>query len=304
MRARARATAATVAALVLASAAATATDGDLSASADAAALARAVALNLAQPDVMAPAALDSVLAAQRHLPAPARVADWARRYLEEAPTEYRFGLATGGYVDQGLLVPGLRHDCISLLYRTTELARARDARDAVRLALAVRFAGAAPREVVGPDGRADYDHPRHLDFALDMVRSGHWGRDITATLAGAVLDSAGSARYAPGSFAYLPSRAVAAVEASLREGDLVWLVLDPNDRRALALRREHGPVIGHAGIVLRRGGEVWMVHAASRPLAPWYDRTGVVAVPLLEYLQRVERYAGVVVTRLATDPAE
>lgn len=269
---------------------------------DDAAIARAVAFNLAQPDLMPPAALDSLLAAEQDLPTPVRAGLWARRYLAAPQIEYRFGLAAGGYATAGLLVPGLRHDCISLVYRVTELARARDRRDAVRLALALRFAGAAPCQVVDEDGRVDYDHPQHLDFALDMVRSGHWGRDITPAMAGAVRDSVGSARFAPGSFHYLPTAALAA--ADLQEGDLAWLVLDPAHPAARRQRLEHGLVIGHAGVVIRHEGELWLVHAASRPLRPWYDRTGVVGAPLHAYLQRVERYGGVLVTRLDDEQAE
>lgn len=270
------------------------------------ALQRAVAFNLAQPDLMSQTAFDSLLLAEQHLPVPVRIGHWARRYRQAPQTEYRFGLAAGGYVDKGLLVPGLVHDCISFVYRTSELARARDARDAIQLALALRFAGATFAEVVGSDGRVDYDHPSHLDYSLDMIRSGHWGRDVTATFVGAVLDTVGSARFEPGSFLYLPTAALAeaapaaaAVAGStLQEGDLVWLVLDARNPRALALRREHGIVIGHAGVLVLEDGEIWLIHAASRPLTPWYDRAGVVGVPLLEYLRRVERYGGIVVTRL------
>lgn len=259
------------------------------------ALDRAIELNLAVPDVLAPAALDSVIAAERELPVPARIGRWARRYLAWPDTEYRFGLAAGGYAAEGLLVAGPRLDCISLLYRVTELAQAADARDAIRLALASRFAGAVPDSVVGADGRVDYDRPEHLDYSLDMIRSGRWGEDVTAGFTGAVLDTLGSARYPRGSFRYLPS--AVATTAELQDGDLVWLVLNPDDPAARALRDESGLVIGHVGIVIRDGGAPQLVHAASRPLPGQYDRTGVVSVPLAAYLERVERYAGIVVTR-------
>jgi hypothetical protein len=268
--------------------------------ADQEALGRVLALNLVQLDLFAPAALDSVLKTERLHTVPARIAGWARRYLDAPVTEYRFGLAEGGYVDRGLIVPGLRHDCISFVYRTTELARARDAHDAVRLALSTRFAGAACAEIIDAEGRADYDHPAHLDYSLDMIRSGLWGRDVTETLAGAVLDTTGSSRYPPRSFVFLTEAALAS--ADLREGDLVWLVLDPEHPAARALRDKHGVVIGHAGIVLIEDGTPWLAHAASRPLQPWYDRGGIVKVPLKEYLRRVERYCGLVVTRLGDSP--
>jgi hypothetical protein len=260
-------------------------------------LARAVAFNLIQPDVASVAVIDSLLRAEQGLPTAARIGTWARRYAAAPGTAYRFGLAAGGYVDRGLLVPGLVHDCISLVYRVSELARVQTARHAIELALATRFAGADPDAVIDQTGRVDYDHPAHLDYSLDMIRSGHWGQDITTAFAGAERDTLGSARYAPGSFHYLPARVLAG--ADLHEGDLLWLVLNPADVAANRLRQEHGPVIGHAGIVIRRDGAVWMVHAASRPLSPWYERAGVVAVPLAEYLRRVDRYDAVVVTRFA-----
>jgi hypothetical protein len=258
-------------------------------------LERAVAHNLAVPDVASPAVMDSLLAAEQGLPTAARVGLWARRYLAWDATEYRFGLAEGGYVAEGLLVPGRRHDCISLLYRTTELARAADARDAVRLALSLRFAGADPELVVAPDGRVDYERPEHLDYSLDMVRSGHWGRDVTASLPGAAPDREGSSRYPAGSFVAVPAASLD--PEVLREGDLAWLVLDPADEAARRLREEHGLVIGHVGIVIVEAGEPWLVHAASRPLPGWYERAGVASVPLAVYLERVERYGAVIVTR-------
>ena len=56
------------------------------------------------------------------------------------------------------------------------------------------------------------------------------------------------------------------------------------------------PCYGESAQVLE-AGEVWLVHAASSPLSGWYDKAGVVRVPLRVYLQRVERYGGVIVTR-------
>jgi len=253
--------------------------------------------NLAVPTVAPPARLDSLLAAEQDLPAPARVGRWARRFLAWGQAEYRFGPAAGGYVAEGRLVPGRTQDCISLLYRLTELALATDARDAVHLALARRFAGASPDSVVGPDGRVDYDHPAHLDYSLDMIRSGLWGRDVTADLSGARPDGHATPRYPAGSYRWVPGLLLRPEE--LREGDIAWFVLDPLDPAASALRRDHGLVIGHVGVVIRDGGVPWLVHAASRPLPGFYDAPGIVRVPLAAYLERVDRYGGVIVTRLA-----
>ena len=132
-------------------------------------------------------------------------------------------------------------------------------------------------------------------MALDMVRSDHWGRDITPGLTGARPDSAGSSRYPAGSFITVPEAAL--VEDELREGDIAWMVLDPAHEAAGKLRWEYGLVIGHIGIVIIEEGRPWLVHAASSGLEGWYEGGTVVTVPLVEYLRRVERYSAILVTR-------
>ena len=258
-----------------------------------------LARNLAADELLPAAAMDSVLAAETDLPVGRRLGGWARRFLADGGVIYRFGPAAGGYVAEGLLVSDHRQDCVSLVYRCSELARAADRHDAVAVAVRTRFAGAPLDSLADRDGRVDYDRPEHLDFSLDMIRSGHWGRDLTPDLAGAVPDTAGSSRYRPGSFVYLPTAALAGgAGTALREGDIVWLVLDPRDEAGRRLR-QLGLVIGHLGIVILEQGRPWLVHAASRGLPGRYEGGTVVAVPLVEYLQRVDRFCGLLVTRLS-----
>jgi pimeloyl-ACP methyl ester carboxylesterase len=256
---------------------------------------RAVRLGMESPSLHGPELEDSLLASQVDLPLSLRVGQWARRFEEAEEVAYLFGLAEGGYVSEGSLVDDRRQDCVSLMYRVSELARARDRQDAVAWALRTRFAGAPLDAIVDDAGRVDYDHPDHLDFSLDMVRSGLWGVDVTARLTGATPDTVGSSRYAAGSFSVVPAAALVASE--LAEGDIVWLVLDPDDPKAAAMRRDHGLVIGHIGLVIVAEGRPWLVHAASSDLEGWYEGGTVVKVPLAEYLARVERYGAVMVTR-------
>ncbi len=157
------------------------------------------------------------------------------------------------------------------------------------------FPGAPRDSLIDEDGKVDYDRPEHLDYSLDMVRTGHWGDDITNWLRGAVRDRYGSKRFEKGSFFLVEKAKLDPTE--LREGDLVWFVLDPANAAARALRDEHGLVIGHAGVVIVEQGEPWVVHAASSDLPGRYEGGRVVALPLAEYLARVERFAGVIVTR-------
>ncbi len=257
--------------------------------------AEVINLNLGTDGLFAPDFQDSVMAAEARLATPARVAAWARRFLAAPGVGYLFGSADGGYVDQGRLVLDTRHDCVSLMYRCSELGRAASAVDALDVALQTRFAGGNRDSLVDESGRVDYDRPEHLDFSLDMIRSGHWGRDVTAELTGSVPDHEGSSRYPAGSFAYVPSRSL--VGSELLDGDIVWLVLNPDHESGFKLRTEFGLVIGHLGIVVREEDEPWLIHAASRGLSGLYDGGGVVTVLLAVYLSRVEKFRGIVVTR-------
>ena len=252
--------------------------------------------NLEVPAIFSVDETDSLLAADAGLPVGERVGRWARRFLTAPGIEYRFGPEEGGYVALGRIVMDERHDYVSFVYRCTELARSGSAAAAVDRALATRFAGADLDSLADGQGRVDYDRPEHLDFSLDMVHSGLWGRDVTGELSGAAWDLVGSARYAAGSFRYVPDESLAPGE--LAEGDVVWLVLDPGHPAGARLRREFGLVIGHLGLVILREGAPWLVHAASSELPGWYAAGGIVTVPLTVYLERVERFAGVIVTRL------
>lgn len=245
--------------------------------------------------LLAASAEEQVLAAEMALPTATKMGSWARRFAAADDVVYLFGPRAGGYVAEGDVVSDRRQDCVSLLYRVSELARARDARDAVDWALRTRFAGADPSAVVDAEGRLNYDDPAHLDFSLDMIRSGLWGRDVTPTLAGAALDTVGSSRYPAGSFTYVPTGAL--TEHELVEGDVVWFVLDPAHATGAELRQDYGLVIGHIGLVVVDDDRRWLIHAASSGLEGWYEGGTVVKVPLTEYLSRVEKFAGVMVTR-------
>ena len=100
-------------------------------------LTRAWTYNAAAPSLMPGATLDSLLAPEQDLPTSRRIGLWARRFAADSTNVYCFGLKPGGYVSEGRLVDDVHVDCISLLYRVTELAQARTARDAVASAFAM-----------------------------------------------------------------------------------------------------------------------------------------------------------------------
>jgi len=209
---------------------------------------------------------------------------------------YRFGLDENGYVSLGRLFTNGNYDCVSFMYRCTEMARAESIRDNLSWALRTRFAGAHPDSVVDAAGRVDYERPEHLDYSLDMIRSGIWGRDISAEVGVVRGDDIGTSRYGAKSFGWVPAEALD--HSKLRPGDIVWLVLNPKNSKARKLRDDYGLVVGHLGLMSIQEGRPVLVHAASSDLAGEYRGGQVVAVDLATYLNRVDRYAGVIITRI------
>ncbi len=239
--------------------------------------------------------MEKHLSARVDEPVASNIGFWARYFVDRPNVIYCFGPHDGGYVAQGALVLENRQDCVSLLYRCSELARSKSLVESVDWALRSRFAGADLASFVGTAGNVNYDHPAHLDFSLDMIRSGIWGFDVTPSLAGAVVDEAGTSRYPAGSFSYVDSDSLDLNE--LLEGDVAWFVLDSGHKKAARMRDKYGLVIGHIGLVVVENGEPWLVHAASSDLDGYYKGGTVVKVPLQVYLNRVDKFAGIMVTR-------
>jgi hypothetical protein len=85
--------------------------------------------------------------------------------------------------------------------------------------------------------------------------------------------------------------------SELQEGDIAWLVLGHLHKDGSMLRQDYGLAIGHLGILLVEEDEVYLAHAASKPLEGHYERAGLVKVPLQAYLDAVGKFVGVIVTR-------
>lgn len=254
-----------------------------------------IQFNLDQPHALPSAVIDSLMERFESRPVGERIAGWAGYFYHRGDARYLFGLAEEGYVGQGRLVDDFHTDCVLLFYRATELGRSSSAIEAVQFAFGTRFYGATLEEVVSDEGRVDYDSPVHLDYTVDIVRSGIWGRDISATLGETVADAAGTDRYPPGSLQFVPKKNVR--WAQWLDGDIVYFVTDettPAGRKT----REVGAIIGHLGIVKVEGGQVYLIHAASKGLEGLYEGGRIVKVPLKAYLGRVETFKGILATRI------
>lgn len=228
-----------------------------------------------------------------------RIALWAELFRERGDATYRFGLLEGGYVAEGLLVQDFKPDCVLFFYRCTDLARSSTAQEAVLQALDTRFANAVSPPV-DEHGRVDYKNAAHIDYSLDIVRSGIWGRDVTSAVGVAIPDSVGTSRYPAGSFNYIPTAQLRT--QNLRDGDHLFFVLDESSARGRKLREEYGLVVGHQGIARIVGDEVYLIHAASKDLPGEYSGNRVVRVLLRTYLERVDSHKGVLVARVEGDP--
>ena len=257
---------------------------------------RLVARNL-DPAVSLP---ESSIAARIHawqqLPVGERVARWARLFASRNDNVYCFGPKPGGYTAESLLVQDYKHDCVSLFYRTTELAQAGSAEGALRIAFDTRFRGVDMKRWPSLTGAVSYDDSVHLDYSEDMLRTGIWGREVTTEVGTAIPDAAGSSRYAPGSYVFIPKEKLR--YANLKSGDLLYFVLDEKNEKARTLREKYGLLVGHQGIVDRDGDTVYLIHAAQSDLPGVYTGNRVVRVPLRTYFERVERFKGVMISRL------
>lgn len=248
---------------------------------------RMIRRNLDQPYVVDSASIDAAMGLFADLPLGERIASWANWFRDLGTTRYVFGLDGEGYVTQGRLCQDFGTDCILFLYRVTELARSTTAEEAVQFAFGTRFYGASVERAVSADGKVDYEDPAHLEYSEDMIASGIWGQDVTATL-GADLRTAGDLRFI--ATADIPY-------AVLRSGDVVWFV-GPAQRPPASIDDGRETRVHHVGFIDARHGSVDLLHAAMKPLPGIYDQAGVVRVALRTYLERVDRFEGILVTRI------
>jgi len=256
-----------------------------------------VQFNLQGPHALAVSTIDSLMAQFGEREIGQKIAAWADYFYRRGDAAYRFGLAAGGYVSEGRLVDDFQTDCILFFYRVTELGRSSSALEAVQFAFGTRFYGAVLADVVDAEGRVDYGNSVHLDYTIDMIRSGIWGQEITDELGEAVSDAEGSTRYPPGTVRYVSKNAWS--PEALRDGDVVYFVVDPATEYGQRLRKD-GAMIGHVGIIKIEEGRPFLIHAAARGLGDIYPGGKVEKVALETYLGRVENFRGLLATRIVS----
>lgn len=254
-----------------------------------------VAYNLDNDHTIPSALIDSMMSRFQSLRLGERIAAWADYFYQRGDVKYKFGLKADGYVSHGRLVDDYNTDCVLFFYRVTELGRSNNALEAVQFAFGTRFHGASLEKVVGCEGRVDYDDPVHLDYAIDQIRSGIWGADITKQIGRCEADQAGSSRYDGGLLTFLPKDKVD--YRKFHCGDIVFFVSDETGESGKRLR-EFGAIIGHIGVIKTEGEQVILIHPASTAIEGLYDGGKLEKLPLKTYLERVENFKGIMVTRI------
>lgn len=253
-----------------------------------------VKFNLDNPQVLPSSEIDAVMKDIADDPVGERIAHWADYFYRDGRPRYLFGLDPGGYVKEGRLCDDFQTDCVLFVYRSTELGRSTTAREAVQFAFGTRFYGASVEEAILPDGKVRYEDPSHLDYSEDILRTGIWGSDVTAKI-GPVVSDPGNEKFPADTLSFVPKDNID--ETAIQSGDVVYFVLDENDPKG-AEDRAKGVLIHHLGILIRSGEKVDLIHAAQKPLPGVYEGGKIERVPLATYLGAVERFKGIVVTRI------
>ncbi len=254
-----------------------------------------VRYNLDNEHTLPSAEIDSLMSVVQEKPVGERIAFWADTFYKDGRARYLFGLDPGGYVTDGRIVDDFATDCVLFLYRTTELGRSSSAREAIQFAFGTRLFGASVDSAIFPDGRVRYDHPAHLDYSEDILKSGIWGKDVTASI-GPVQADPGSDRCPPGSLLYVPKDKIN--YWALSPGDVVFFVTDEKSAKGTDSRSGKGGLIGHIGIIVREGDEPYLIHAAKTPLIGFYEGGRIEKIPLKTYLDRIDSFKGIAVARI------
>lgn len=211
----------------------------------------------------------------------ARIAGWAEAFIG---TSYDTD-PLGAYVSERAVVVDSSADCMYLTFRSVELASTESPGDAVRAALNMRF---ITRGKLGPDGKVlNYDE--RYQYAMDMIKSGKWGKDITTSLLPEkeIIEVPGDRHHGPVSI--IPKNAVNRTLSGLQSGDIVFFIKEPS-------RRVVGEIVGHIGIIADLDDAVFLIHASGRKNKDGRPSGQVVKVPITAYAKKMP-FIGVVITR-------
>jgi hypothetical protein len=232
--------------------------------------------------VLASAAMsnEQIAALQRQMadkPFGERIAFWAETFVG---TPYDPD-PLGEYVRKRVIVAEDKVDCMYLTFRAVELALSSDPAGAREVALDKRFVTTGRVE----EGKV-LNYEDRFQYGEDMIDSGKWGTEITSLL--------GKTDMMPGirgrkEIVFLAAGNIGKDLDLLKSGDIVFFV-NPADRM------REGQVVGHIGILKRKGGKVYLIHASGRK-----NRSGTVKEVLFQKYVNAMPFTGIRVTRFETN---
>jgi hypothetical protein len=232
--------------------------------------------------VLASAAMPNgqIAALQRRMadrPIGERIAFWAETFVG---TPYDPD-PLGEYVRKSLIVTEDRVDCMYLTFRSVELALSNDPAGAREVALDKRFVTKGRVE----EGKV-LNYEDRFQYGEDMIDSGKWGAEITSSLGKTDVMSGIRGRK---EVVFVAAGNIGRDLNILRSGDIVFFV-------NRAERMQEGEIVGHIGILKRKGDKVYLIHASGRK-----NRSGrVKEVLFLKYVDAMP-FAGIRVTRFETN---
>lgn len=184
----------------------------------------------------------------------------------------------GLYVTTQRIVADESMDCMYHTFRSVELALSNTPEEAEDLALGLRF---RTRGVLGPDGLV-LNYEERYEYAMDMIRGGRWGMDVTGMLGDTV---AIKGERGLESVDILPREALPEAMGKFRSGDVVYFIKPPS-------RRVVGEIVGHLGLLKKEEGGVYLIHASGLK-----NKGGQVKkVPFDDYVGGM-KFIGIKVTR-------
>lgn len=237
------------------------------------ALALTLILSLPAPAFMGESEIAALQKELFGLPLGEKIARWAGEFVG---TPYDPD-PLGEYVTKKTIVADERVDCMYLTFRSVELALSETPAEAVETALRMRF---STKGMLKSGKVANYDD--RYRYAMDMIASGNWGRDITKELA-ATAELPGARGY--GAVRIIPTSRIAEAEKWLVSGDMAFFAKDPS-------KRVVGEIIGHIGIISRDEKGTWLIHASGRK-----NGGGRVQKVLLSEYSRTMPFVGIIVSR-------
>ncbi len=207
-----------------------------------------------------------------------KIAFWAEKFVGTPYDRDPEGI----YVTRSAVVADDSVDCMYLTFRAVELALSRTPEEAIQIALEKRFHSRG----ILKDGKVS-NYEDRFEYGEDMIRSGKWGKEITANIGrtARIRGSRGREFYE-----VLSPHELARRMGRLRSGDLLFFFKVPEKRVV-----EEG--VGHIGIIKVEAkgsdNEIFLIHASGTK-----SSGGVVKkVPLLDYLDKMP-FVGAKVTRV------